>query len=717
MSLYERAVELPALGFPVAAVDTETTRWTDAQFDALKRTRLSPQGPVDLVLGSIARDQTVSVLRGPDLVARVEETLEAGEHLVFHNLPFDYRVLCRAAPHLRALLHKAIEEGRLHDTQILAQLVTIAKGSQTVDAKVLKLVSLKELAARRAGIDLDKAHDIRVNFEQFLDPAVPIPEEYLVYAARDAEATHKVHWSLHREAELLADVPNCRYPLFPSARERFGLLSETVQVKGSIALRWLEDYPLRVDLTRLEEIRKSFDAECRRLEDALVSFKWAKRGPKNGKFSLSHKTLRRVFGDYARERAFTPLYSTTGLVGLTYEFWKDYIKQGAPKLLAEPSGAVTVEEQAAVWLRYHQLRKILTTYLNVYCNGPSHFASYYNLGARTGRVSCVRPNAQQVPKHGEVGELVRSLFVAPAGRVIVEADFKSAELVALAQIYHVMFGGSHLETSINADLDVLADGAALTFKSEWATCTPDRRKLLRQIYKLGAYGIPGGLGRKSFARKLNAKAGTRLSDEEAGALRHAIINADPALHTYLAEGNQMELLRRAASNLNTTFEDLITRLQAWRDEEAGEIHLRLAFTRLRAWATGADRFEIPEPPGFRRAWDLFVEPTRTLTGRVRGRATFGAAHNTPFQGLVADGFKLSLWRLYKAWCDDPFFEPVAGIHDSVLISCRLEDAARAKALLNDCMVQGLSEVCPDIAVRVGITGPMTRWSGELESAA
>jgi hypothetical protein len=70
---------------------------------------------------------------------------------------------------------------------------------------------------------------------------------------------------------------------------------------------------------------------------------------------------------------------------------------------------------------------------------------------------------------------------------------------------------------------------------------------------------------------------------------------------------------------------------------------------------------------------LFRGGVATLTGRIRGRVSFGQARNTPFQGLAADGAKLALWRLVREG-----FRVVGFIHDEVLIELPDEGGYVAK---------------------------------------
>jgi hypothetical protein len=101
-------------------------------------------------------------------------------------------------------------------------LLQIARGVDVYNKKVLKPESLVALAKRRCGIELDKESDIRVSFGQFRSPDSIIPQNYIEYAALDAEATYRVFLNQYREAELYAE-PKSSLPVLLGARGRFGL--------------------------------------------------------------------------------------------------------------------------------------------------------------------------------------------------------------------------------------------------------------------------------------------------------------------------------------------------------------------------------------------------------------------------------------------------------------------------------------------------------------
>lgn len=59
-------------------------------------------------------------------------------------------------------------------------------------------------------------------------------------------------------------------------------------------------------------------------------------------------------------------------------------------------------------------------------------ADFNQVGAETGRLSCRKPNLQNIPRRGDKSHLIRSLFIAPEGYSLVCADYGQIEYRVLA---------------------------------------------------------------------------------------------------------------------------------------------------------------------------------------------------------------------------------------------------------------------------------------------
>lgn len=773
----------------IIAVDTETVAFIEPTMGY--RTRTSPFVYPSLVIGIFYEPDSGSVvLPASDACARFGALLEGDAHIVFHNLAFDVGVLTKHSPALIPLVVRAVDANRLHDTRILEVLIQVARGSSARNQKQLVLYpTLEKLAFKRANMKLSKDPSVRFHFGDYLGKESALPPEFLAYAKEDAEATWKVYDSQRREAAIYASDAFCSGPLLDRAQERFGLLSEQIQVRAELAFAWLEQFPLRVDLPHLETIKNRLTEEADRFQKALVGYGWAKIGPKTGKFHFQSKKIRAILLAYAKAHELPTPRTLTGLLSLKYDDWSPHLPKISEELHADPfvytapprapakrkrkasskpgdaaapaQAPAAVLEQAerpsdaaisqmlAVWLRYMRVRKLLATYIWPYSSSEFHYPQYSIIGARSTRTSCRTPNAQNVSKRKDG---IRAAFVpawtlngkvaqgtpgqtagleeqapAQAGAssqkpgpgpseggefVLVERDYDSAELRALAQVYFGRFGRSVLGDALNSGLSP-HDQTAEWLDARYRDLPEVDRTRLRQAAKAVNFGLPGGLGARTLAKYARTAWGVSLSEEEARAARQAVLNRDPQLREYLTERiDDLALAKLVARNCGTTWQQLLTGLACWRGLPGSERepNWSLFHKRLSMWKAGTFSPEgLNVPVGFDPRYDLTKSHCRTLTGFTRGNCTYTQWHNTPFQSLVASGAKLALWELYKSWLARPVFQPYVFVHDSIAISCNRANFEEADRILDDCMVRGMKELLPDVAVTTAGSGPLQRW--------
>jgi DNA polymerase I-like protein with 3'-5' exonuclease and polymerase domains len=111
----------------------------------------------------------------------------------------------------------------------------------------------------------------------------------------------------------------------------------------------------------------------------------------------------------------------------------------------------TVGELVGAVLDYRTHDTVLTSFLEPYDAlvryGDGRVRpTVYTLGARTGRMSCVRPNCQNVPRTGGV----RGCIIADPGHVLVSADFAGIELRVAA----ALSGDENLRRMIADEVDI-----------------------------------------------------------------------------------------------------------------------------------------------------------------------------------------------------------------------------------------------------------------------
>jgi len=89
-------------------------------------------------------------------------------------------------------------------------------------------------------------------------------------------------------------------------------------------------------------------------------------------------------------------------------------------------------------LEYRTLTKLKSTYaeglLKVIAPDGRIHTSFQMTVTATGRLSSTEPNLQNIPVRKELGAQIRTMFAAPAGKVLVDADYSQIELRLLAHI-------------------------------------------------------------------------------------------------------------------------------------------------------------------------------------------------------------------------------------------------------------------------------------------
>jgi len=126
--------------------------------------------------------------------------------------------------------------------------------------------------------------------------------------------------------------------------------------------------------------------------------------------------------------------------------------------------------------------------------------SYSQTTAATGRLSSTDPNLQNIPARTAFGRRIRQAFVAPAGRVLVAADYSQVELRILA---HLCGGRGGFADAFAAGADVHAETAAGLF--DVAPENIDRQQ--RTIAKAVNFGIVYGQSAFGLSQQLRIPRG------------------------------------------------------------------------------------------------------------------------------------------------------------------------------------------------------------------
>ncbi|MDY7576077.1 DNA polymerase I [Actimicrobium sp. CCI2.3] len=182
-----------------------------------------------------------------------------------------------------------------------------------------------------------------------------------------------------------------------------------------------------------------------------------------------------------------------------------------PVVKKTPSGAPSTDEEVLaklaedyplpkVLLEYRSLSKLKSTYTDKLpkmidpTTGRVH-TNYAQTVAVTGRLASNEPNLQNIPIRTAEGRRIREAFVAPAGSVIVSADYSQIELRIMAHLS----GDANMLRAFADGIDIHRATAAEIFSTSAADVTTEQRRYAKVInfgliYGMSAFGLAGNLG-------------------------------------------------------------------------------------------------------------------------------------------------------------------------------------------------------------------------------
>ena len=186
-------------------------------------------------------------------------------------------------------------------------------------------------------------------------------------------------------------------------------------------------------------------------------------------------------------------------------------RKGMPVVKKTPSGAPSTDEEvleklaldhplAKILLDYREIAKLKSTYTDKLPRmvnprtGRVH-TNYAQATAVTGRLASNDPNLQNIPVRTPEGRRIREAFVAPAGRMLVSADYSQIELRIMAHIS----GDANLLAAFERGEDVHRATAADVFGRGLHEVTPEERRYAKTInfgliYGMSAFGLAQQLG-------------------------------------------------------------------------------------------------------------------------------------------------------------------------------------------------------------------------------
>ncbi|GHU38199.1 hypothetical protein FACS1894105_11740 [Clostridia bacterium] len=269
-------------------------------------------------------------------------------------------------------------------------------------------------------------------------------------------------------------------------------------------------------------------------------------------------------------------------------------------------------------LEYRRIGKLLSTYIAGYLKHIDTatgriYPQFLQFGAESGRLSCNKPNIQNIPLSGDIN--IRDFIIAPEGKSLIELDYSQIE-ARLAAFLSRDEGLLNIYRT-SADLHAMTTAAVFGVPlAEAADKNHSQYKHRRTVAKATFFGFMYGMYSKTLQRNLKITANVNVTESGAKKFLENLKSSYPTLTQW-----QKDVIKSAQSN-------------RYVDTAIGR------------------RRNVPE--------------IRDRNYMKCGNAERSAL-NHGVQGLAADILKLAMARLIVAM--PPWLHPIFTVHDSLIFEC------------------------------------------------
>lgn len=591
-------------------------------------------------------------LRVEDFAVALAPLFDGRLLIVGHNLKFDIRWLMQ---------HYAIYPTNLFDT-LLAEQVILGLGRSDAKKQGMGL-GLKDLLHRYLGVEMSKAErNWFIDLDQRPDEwNAPLPPEQIEYGAADVrllpelmrlqidrltergvKAAAKLEMralpaiATIEQSGVRVDVDGWRAFIAEKEQEAAALESQALEVFGSAILAArTQVYDTKLaEYNEWEQARKTQEEALRRVwesDEELRQIRHDQWGKAKIEWMQEWRKKHPNPGKPKPDQSLPNLGSPTQLLTAFHQM-------GIPvnSTASEVLGDLEEEHpEVRLLLDYRRASKFVQSFgeaLLQYAVDGRISPEYVQIGASTGRMSCTRPNWQQVPSKGD-GKRLRELVIADPGNVLLTADFSNIELRILADIT----GDQTMLRLFAEGLDLHSYTARMMFGLEESVdvahvLLPGSDVPYRAVAKVINFGLVYGMSPMKLSRTV------KVSKERAQELMDAYFRLYPGVAEWM---------------------------QARRKE---------GLERLRSITLGGRKrfYALPTRPRSNALDD--IRDWRDETRRARSRIE-RQAMNTPIQGTSADITKLALALLYESGILQNGMDLariVAVVHDEIVLECAAE---------------------------------------------
>lgn len=703
-------------------------------------------------------------------------------HWVLHNAVFDWWCLHRHADSAvtREYLWQLAEAGLVHDTMIFDQLLQLATGQYrrvggAGGEQKLYPTNLGVLSDEWGCGTLEKTDPYRLRFGEFKGLSEgeidrhPEAEQFFAYALKDVLACHTVFQKqrvrgleLMQKAGWNPDPKTRQYEIRPDAVQKFGVLSETIQVKAAIVLVELGRTPIRIDLPK----RQRMEAEARhRYQQQLIvltervpelirrtkaKYKVVKEG--KGKAAIKSKVLVKESEVVYTKKAGVPSFNNSVLVAVLHD--------EAARMNVSVPISKGKEKRVSISTKDWQRLRDRSEFIRAWCslesegkliqdlcaiNAPVVYSKYDLLKVtgrtgsgqypegRTGRLLLPSLNIQNVKRDSPLtpDDNMRPLFLAPEGHLWAAVDYGYIEFRAMAAVAQALYGHSEMRAvTVGHTLHGGPDPHQVTAASvlglsieDYLRLDKDVKKKSRQDAKPANFGLMGGMGAATYVEYART-AGVTLTLAESKEVKRAFKTRYPEMVEYLKGSAYQGLMWET----DTKSGPRLTDQQAYRlskflrttdgadpdyspDEDRPlEWSEKGLFWSVLEWAAkrkgdAETQEDVRNRRVTQRVRRLTYYRSCTLTGRIRNYCTHTEERNHRFQASAADGAKLAMFKLMRKG-----YKLLNFVHDEIGLALPVGSAGRMLKEVEKIMVAEMESVLGH-GVPVAVDGSMAPcWS-------
>ncbi len=292
-------------------------------------------------------------------------------------------------------------------------------------------------------------------------------------------------------------------------------------------------------------------------------------------------------------------------------------------------------------LEYRQYAKLKSTYVDGFVDliddGGRIHSVFHQTITQTGRISSSEPNLQNIPVRYGLGRELRKMFTAPEGYKLIDADYSQIELRVLA---HISNDKNMLQAFLD-NQDIHSITASQVFKVPLELVTPEMRSKAKAVN----FGIVYGISEFSLA-------------------------------------GDIKVSRKQAKEYIQSYFDTYKDIKEYLDTTVLDAKKNGFVTTI----FGRRRY-IPE-----------------LSVQNHNIRSFGerVAMNTPIQGTAADILKIAMVNVSGKFKDyNMRSRIILQVHDELIVECPIEEAEKAKQILQEEM-ESAGNLSLPLIVDIGI---------------